>query len=340
MTLPALPLSIPSARGGVPILRREDGMQFSRLADDYLKHLAAFKGYSPHTVTSYDAAYRQFGAYLVNAGLTDDLKHFTDAHVMAFAEALVTAHGKGTNTVRHRLGALSSLARYGMKVRDRHERPRLDHDPTRTFDWPTFQRPTTRFLYRDELRAFLEQPAPLYQAIARACFVETGLRLSELIRANVEDLVEGPRGATLSVTVKGRGRREERVHTPLSPELVGLLKDWLLHRTMPDGRSPLLTGPTGARWTRSGLGSMIWRLARAAGITRIQVRPHVLRHTANVIARSAGLDPYVRAKLLHHESPRSLERYEHLMADELHQARERTAEGLARYLGADQPEVE
>jgi integrase/recombinase XerD len=307
-------------------------MQFSSLAGDYLRHAAAYSGYSPNTVSQYDTTYRQFAAFLLASGRTDDLRHFTDEVVQGFTDWLLE-HKVSTNTIRHRLTALSSLAQHAMRrSRDGRGKPRMTVNPTKSFDWPQRQVPETRFLYAAELRAFLELAVPLHVGVARELFIETGLRVSELIRANIEDVVETDGRAALSVAVKGRGRREERVHVPLSSGSVALLKDWFLARTMPDPGEPLLVTSHGKRWTRAGITEAIRRLAERAGIRRIVVRPHVLRHTANVIARSAGLDPYVRSKLLNHRSPASLERYEHLLPAELHEARDRAVDGLARYL--------
>lgn len=313
--------------------------QFSKTYADCLKHLGAYKGYSPHTTDQYDTAYRQFQHYLATRDLTDDLRHFTSETVEGFAAWLIE-QGVSTNTVRHRLTALSTLAKFARKKKDPKGRPLLTENPTEGVEWPPHIRPTTRFLHRDELLAFLSVEVSFPEAMARELFVDTGLRVSELVRANVGDLIDGPGDAvSLAVTVKGKGRRLELVHTPISTGVVDLLKSWLIHRTMPAAEAPLLINSHDARWTRAGLTEMIRRLAEKAGITRLPVRPHVLRHTVNVIARGAGIDPFVRSKLLHHRSPASLERYEHLLPDELHQARERTVEGLTRYLGKPRPSM-
>lgn len=68
-------------------------------------------------------------------------------------------------------------------------------------------------------------------------------------------------------------------------------------------------------------------------ITRFRVSPHKLRHTANVVARLAGIEPHTRSRLLNHNSPQSLQRYEHLLPDELHEARAVQQSALGRYLG-------
>ncbi len=78
---------------------------------------------------------------------------------------------------------------------------------------------------------------------------------------------------------------------------------------------------------------IVWVLyAKQAGIKRWNVRPHTLRHTLNVIRRQAKLDPMVRSALLTHTSPQSIVSYEHLMPEELVDARAQQRRGLAAYL--------
>jgi hypothetical protein len=61
------------------------------------------------------------------------------------------------------------------------------------------------------------------------------------------------------------------------------------------------------------------------------VRAHTLRHTYNVVARSeAGLDEVQRAGLLNQTDTASVRRYDHLLPDETHDARERVRAGLQR----------
>ena len=58
----------------------------------------------------------------------------------------------------------------------------------------------------------------------------------------------------------------------------------------------------------------------------------LLRCQPNVIPRRAGLDQYTRSALLGHASPKTSGRYDHLVPDELHEARERKEEALGRYV--------
>jgi site-specific recombinase XerD len=324
----------------IPTLPKEASMKFSELSGDYQRHEAVYAGHSEHTIDQYGHAFKQFASFLVMTGKTDDLRHFDVDTVQAFASWLLE-HGASRNTARHRLTALSSLAKWAMRrVRDAKGRPRLTANPTEGFEWPARTVPETRFLHREELRAFCELALPMHESIARELLLRTGLRVSELCRANWEDVVDDAGGrAVLSVTVKSRGRREVHVHKALSPELVALLQDWALHRTMPDPGEPLLVNRHGKRWTRLGLTDLVRRLAVKAGITRIVVRAHVLRHTYAVLTRKAGLDEHTRSRLLHHQSPQSFSRYEHLLPDELHAAEDRVTDAMRRYVERpDEPE--
>lgn len=330
MSTAPLSVILPGHRVRIPALSWEVIMKFSELADQCAKHLAVYRNYSRDTILNYETAAKQFYGYLSEARLHDELRSFNEDTVYAFAQWLATK-GVGTNTIRIRLQGLRAIAKFGMKVKDGRGRPAMTMDPTATFEWPVFQKPTTKYLYSAELQAIAAVPLPLGMAVARALLVETGLRASELCKANVGDVVASPQGYVLSVAVKGRGRRAERVDTPLSERMVALIRDWLLQRNMPAPGEPLLLSATGKRWHRNNFGDAIYALGRRAGITRIPVRPHVFRHTANVIFRGSQLDPYVRSRLLHHDSLASQARYDHLVPGELFRARTQAVQGLELY---------
>lgn len=122
---------------------------------------------------------------------------------------------------------------------------------------------------------------------------------------------------------------------PISPSVAEGLRDWLLHRNMPDPHEALLLGSIGTRLDRDALAHITMTIARAAGIRRLVVRPHVLRHTIEVIRRRAKIDPTIRSRLLAHSNLSSLIAYQHTLPEELTQARQQQVEGLRAYLGGD-----
>lgn len=94
----------------------------------------------------------------------------------------------------------------------------------------------------------------------------------------------------------------------------------------------MLISPAGTPYTRTSLGQLIARIGGRAGISRVPVRPHIIRHTLNVIRRRAKIDPVTRSRLLTHTNLNSLHHYEHALDGELAAAREQQREGLLDYL--------
>jgi integrase len=305
-------------------------MQLSTLADRCCEYLAS-RGKSQNTIASYRTCFRQFIAHVVETlHLTDDTRHFTDDAVESFATALYKSGTVKPNSIRTRLSALSTLAKVGAKIKDARHRPVVGGNPLATIERPARKRPSEKFLTPLELTAFLEVPRPMRISIARDLLVDLGLRASELCNANVGDLIEVKGVLYLSVVVKGG----HPARVPISPDVADHLKDWLLSRNMPDPPEPLLLDSNGKRLSRGGLAFMTISIAKQAGIKRWKVRPHTLRHTLNVIRRQAKLDPMVRSALLTHRSPQSIVSYEHLMPEELVDARRQQRVGLAAYLNS------
>ena len=312
--------------------------EFMRYGDQQLKSW----GYSEDTRYVYERAWMQFLAFAEGQGAHDDLRSFNDRLVFRFAESLgqrtETRPPIHPNTIIKTLSALSTLARYGMMRRDDKDRRLVSEDPTQSFRWPQAQKQETKWVYPDEVRAIVDAAAPTYKAIPRDIFVETGLRVGEVCRLNVEHFREIGGRYFLSVKLKGRGqqRREQTQDKPLSKGLGDALRDWLLLRgTMTGPGDPLLINSEGHRWKRAVLGNMITRLSIGAGVTRLRVSPHKLRHSKNVRDRLAGIDAVTRARLNGHTSLRSQERYDHVLPNELHDAADHSLDELAKWLGRE-----
>lgn len=317
---------------------REAAMTFRDFARDCLTQLSRW-GYASATINIYDRVYMQFLAYLKSHGHRDDLKSFNDDTTFGFAEWLGD-RGIHPNSIIKALSALSTLARHGNMTKDPKTGKRLlDVDPTKSFRWPMAQRTETKYLRPDDLRKLVDLRAPTHKRIACDLLIETGVRVGEAARLTVADFREADGRYYLAVKVKGRGQAREKAprEVPLSKALGDTLRDWLLARgaVRPDSR--LLVNSEGQAWRSETLSNMIARMAQDAGITSMRVSAHKLRHTANVIARLAGVDAPTRSRLLGHSSLSSLERYEHVLPHELHDAREQATNAFQRYVGKPLP---
>jgi len=307
-------------------------MRLSEGSRELLHYLVTVRGYAGDTISNYGRTHDQFLAFLRAQGLADDARHFTSENVFAFCSDL-GQRGIAGNTIINKLHGLRALALYLMKRKDGRGGPVVKADPTRGFEWPKEVTPTTGFLYPVELSLLMALPLDPETALLREVLVDTGIRALEACEANVDDMREVDGTVYLTLRVKGRrGQNQEPASIPLSAPVAEALRVHITSRPAIGPDSPLFVTPAGVRYKRTQLSQLFIRLGKRAGITRISTSPHKLRHTANVIARIAGIDPLTRAAMLNHRSLRTLARYDHLVPGETAKGRVIARQGLADYL--------
>jgi integrase/recombinase XerD len=134
-----------------------------------------------------------------------------------------------------------------------------------------------------------------------ALTIQTGLRISELIALNRQDITLGT-GANVH-TRTGKGRKERR--TPLIPTIRTVLKAWLSERAGAPN-DPLFPTRTGTRLSRDAVEHRLAVHLHAAAnscpsIKTKHITMHTLRHTAAMRLLLAGNDITVIALWLGHE---------------------------------------
>jgi site-specific recombinase XerD len=293
-------------------------MLLSKLTADCLKYLDS-TGKSPHTLSSYEIAFRQFVSFITgHLRLTDDAKHLTEEHVMQFQVAL-REHGMNANSIRARLSAIARLVKYGATRKTGRGQPVIDHTAMMNVERPKKRRPQEKWLQDAEIAAYFAVPCHPRLAIIREVLFDLGLRASEMVAATWGSLdVDSASGLVcLSVTVKGG----HHARIPLSPEVAEHLHDYYLSRGAPATDQPMFVDARGKALTRGTLSYITRWFGTRAGITRFKTAPHSIRHTVNVIRRRAGLDSTTRSALLTHTNPSSIVSYEHVEGAELVAAR-------------------
>jgi integrase len=167
--------------------------------------------------------------------------------------------------------------------------------------------------------------------------VQTGLRVSELIGLNRDDVMLGI-GA--HVRCHGKGRKERL--TPLSRSSTATLRVWLMERAG-GPNDPVFPTRTGRRLTRDAIQHRVAKHAivaeqRCSSLQSKRLTPHVLRHTAAMRLLHAGVDTSVIALWLGHEDIRSTQMYLHADMTIKERALARTTPGSVspgRYRAAD-----
>ena len=150
-----------------------------------------------------------------------------------------------------------------------------------------FDRVPVSYLSQEEVSAVLNAPdrsswSGHRDAVMLATMYNTGARVSEIIRLNVEDLQLGP---IATLRIHGKGRKERIV--PLWKETRRQLADWL-RQISTAGGDPLFPSRRKERLTRAGFRS---RLNTAVAIARQscsslrkrRVFPHLIRHNTETL---------------------------------------------------------
>ncbi|MGO8789460.1 MAG: site-specific integrase [Terriglobia bacterium] len=278
---------------------------------DYLRQQ---RNASPETVSSYRDTFRLFLQFSQDrfrkapASLT--LADLDAPQILAFLNALESQRHNCVRSRNLRLATLRSFLRYAAS-----QDPTALASITRALAIPVkrFDRGPVPYVAREEMTALLNAPdratwSGHRDRVMLATMYNTGARVSEITRLNVEDLQFGP---TTTLRVHGKGRKERVI--PLWKSTRHQLQDWLGQIRTAIG-CPLFPDRRGERLTRTGVRS---RLNVALGVARQtcptlrnrRVSPHHFRHSTGMHLLQSGVDITVIALWLGHESTATTHMY-------------------------------
>jgi site-specific recombinase XerD len=282
----------------------------------FTDRLARQRQASPRTIAAYRDALRLLLTFVhQQTGTTPAKLDWNDLNadvISAFLNHLEDERGNSTRTRNVRLTAIRSLFSYAALQHPEHAlliQRVLDIPPKR------FDKRTVTFLTGSEVNALLAAPDPKNWEGRRdkamiALAVQTGLRVSELIGLNCDDITLGYGAA---VRCEGKGRKQRTV--PLDQTVQNLLRSWLTERAG-HPRDPLFCTRTGRRLSRDAVAQRLNTHTQSArrtcpSLQDKDVHPHVLRHSCAMSLLQAGVDTTVIALWLGHAGVRSTDAYVH-----------------------------
>jgi integrase/recombinase XerD len=140
--------------------------------------------------------------------------------------------------------------------------------------------------------------------IAIKLLLTTGIRVGELVKIDIGDLVL----ADSSLTINGKGNRQRLVYL-FEPKLNQAIARYLpLRRTKTTETTKLFITEAGIPFTTQKTRKLLGNLASKAGIQR-RITPHMLRHTTATQLLEAGVDIRYVQRLLGHQSISTTEIY-------------------------------
>jgi integrase/recombinase XerC len=315
---------------------------------DHLKSFLAFlkhnRHVSPHTLRAYESDVTQYLAWVAgDTGKKMSVLDAADLDMLSVRSHLTELNkaGKARSSVARKLSALKTFVRY-LRREDL-----IEHDPTAMAVAPKRDQTIPVFLSEAEITRLIETPDtgdPLGRrdrAILEL-FYASGLRLSELVAVDMEDLNLSGR----MVRVMGKGRKERLL--PFNQSAADAIRMWMKDRAaimaartskpsspqaLKSSRTPAFAKATAGRQdlkpsdplfinyrgTRLADRS-VDRLLRkyvAQCSTRMGISPHALRHSFATHLLERGADLRAIQELLGHAALSTTQRYTHVNAAQL-----------------------
>lgn len=271
---------------------------------------------SPNTIESYRDTFRlilEFAQqYLKKAPSTLSLEDFDAPFICTFLDYIEKSRGNSARTRNNRLAAIHSFFRYVAFQEPNHSGliQRVLAIPDKRY-----VRRQIEFLIHPEIDILITIPDKNTWGGRRdrtllLVAVQTGLRVSELIRLRCQDVVLG-KGA--HVHCQGKGRKERC--TPLRKEVIIALRRWLKERNGQPA-DVLFPNARGGSLSRDGVEYIIAKYVdiareRCPSMTKKRITPHVLRHSLAMDLLGHGVDRSVIALWLGHESLETTQMYIH-----------------------------
>jgi integrase/recombinase XerC len=277
--------------------------EFQSAIDDFLAERAR-RNDSPHTLRNYGADLRELLQYF--SPPNTEPPPLASLDLLSLREWLAHLYDRGQQpaTIRRKLASLRSLFRWLSRER------RIEADPARLLRLPKMPKnipevpnaEVTNAMVDGASREDLAQPHPARDRLLLELLYGCGLRVSEAVGLNLEDLDRTERW----LRVRGKGRKERQ--TPYGTKAAEALDTWLAMRVSAEELHALFLNHRGARLTDRGAYNIVRFYATyAAGDSSIH--PHTLRHAFATHLLSDGADLRAIQELLGHARLSTTQKY-------------------------------
>jgi len=271
----------------------------------FLDYLRYERNASGHTVSAYKRDLTQLADYLEERDIS--LRRLDNVQIRGFMAQLHERRLR-KSTVARKLAAIRSFLQFCIKQKW------IAENPAKVVATPKQEKLVPSFLSEEEMANFLElphsqRPLDLRDKAILEVLYATGIRVSELVGINLEDINFQER----LVRVRGKGKKERLV--PFGRIAEESLKSYLATRPLflkgKIGERALFLNYQGERITTRSVERIVDKYIRRTALKR-KISPHSFRHSFASHLLSRGADLRVIQELLGHESLATTQKYTHL----------------------------
>lgn len=289
--------------------------------DIFIDYLRAVRNVSEHTLRAYASDLAHFVGFLESEAIGESLAE-VDSRVIRRYLARLQKMGLSKSSVARKLAALRCFFKYLVR------KGVLESNPTTGLCGPRPEKRLPRFLRDEQIEALMGTPNTSEPIGARdAAMLEmlyaTGVRISELVGLNVEDV--DLKAGEAKVFGKGSKERIVLVGRAAIEALTWYIK-WsrpkLLGMESGDGiEKALFVNKFGQRLSARSVRRRLEKHFKVVS-DEMRISPHVLRHTFATLMLEHGADLRSIQELLGHSSISTTQVYAHVSRERLKQVYE------------------
>lgn len=320
-------------------LKSDEYKAFPAICKEYASYVTVIKGNSEKTVCEYLQDLRTFFRFFIarRDGLDTSpealeaisISEIGLAEVCTVSERMIleflmytsTQRGNSPTTRMRKLSALRSFFGYLYK-----KQRIIEHDPTVNIDAPKKGATLPKYLTVDESVALLDavrkdtESKSVARDYAIIClFLNTGMRLSELVGLNLESFDS----QITQVKVLGKGNKERMIY--INKAAREAIENYLRVRLDPKhvrtSDHALFLSSREKRISNKTVQWVVYKYLKLAGLKTKGMSVHKLRHTAATLMYQSGkVDVRVLKDILGHEQLNTTQIYTHIAERNLEEA--------------------
>ena len=295
-------------------------MSFQKAVNSFKKYLIVERGFSSLTVKEYNNDLQQLYKYLVHKKDFPEkfsIEKIERFHLSEFLSDMVLKKNNAPVTRNRKLYSIRSFFKYLKKYN------LIEKDPSQTIEASKTKSKREPIYLKQKNAARLLAAIKKHnglnikrdQAIVKL-FLYSGLRLSELIGLNVDDI----NFEDFSIKFFGKGNKERFV--PLHQDVILAIKEYFPERNKitpvnEEAEKALFLSRRGKRISPRSVQVLVKKYAKKAGLKNAsQITPHKLRHTFASMLYRETKDLRILQELLGHESISTTQIYTHTDTEE------------------------
>ncbi len=320
-------------------LKNDEFKKFPTVLRDYASYTAVIKGNSEKTVCEYlldlrtffrfmitkwndlEPTFDEFEKMSIKSITEDDIRKINAKDIIDYLKFAGFERENSTTTRMRKLSALRSFFHYAYS-----REHIIDVNPVTDIDSPKKSSTLPKYLTLDEAVHLIETVQNDTESKTRVrdyaiivLFLNTGMRLSELVGLNLESLDS----YLTQVKVVGKGQKERIVYlnNAASDAILQYLKIRLDPKHVRTSSNALFLSGREERISNKTVQWMVGKYLNKAGYKQKGLSVHKLRHTAATLMYQSGkVDIRVLKDILGHEQLNTTQIYTHVVSRNMEEA--------------------